>query len=322
MVPVPETMENNSEKNSTKAEKRKIETDASPSEAKKANINNSAEIFNSTRFKFLLRNQETVRYALETFVEYASVYPNAPDNVDIVSEFCELSSDGNEILTLLSAQRLQPSIIAGIFNVLQYILIRVVDDLVVYKKLAHNITQKLLTTHLETIYRMLKISQKSKPVKITLKLLTAIVILSENSARNVLNKFDFDISGLMNSLLERRNVMDDQDIRACCLHFFMSFLMTGSDTIIHDFLCKRNLMAKIFAGMRVDKFSVIELVVPLLLDKVVKNEHITKSEKVKIFSSEVCLIWPEFTTGLGQKIGRNFIRKLLSSKRLKKHLLL
>lgn len=62
MVPVPETMENNSEKNSTKAEKRKIETDASPSEAKKANINNSAEIFNSTRFKFLLRNQETVRY--------------------------------------------------------------------------------------------------------------------------------------------------------------------------------------------------------------------------------------------------------------------
>lgn len=90
---------------------------------------------------------------------------------------------------------------------LQCILIRVVDDLVVYKKLAHNITQKLLTTHLETIYRMLKISQKSKPVKITLKLLTAIVILSENSARNVLNKFDFDISGLMNSLLERRNVM-------------------------------------------------------------------------------------------------------------------
>lgn len=62
MVPVPEIMENNSEKNSTKAEKRKIETDASPSEAKKANINNSAEIFNSTRFKFLLRNQETVRY--------------------------------------------------------------------------------------------------------------------------------------------------------------------------------------------------------------------------------------------------------------------
>lgn len=311
MVPVPETMENNSEKNSTKAEKRKIETDASPSEAKKANINNSAEIFNSTRFKFLLRNQETVRYALETFVEYASVYPNAPDNVDIVSEFCELSSDGNEILTLLSAQRLQPSIIAGIFNVLQYILIRVVDDLVVYKKLAHNITQKLLTTHLETIYRMLKISQKSKPVKITLKLLTAIVILSENSARNVLNKFDFDISGLMNSLLERRNVMDDQDIRACCLHFFMSFLMTGSDTIIHDFLCKRNLMAKIFAGMRVDKFSVIELVVPLLLDKVVKNEHITKSEKVKIFSSEVLSHLARVYNWLGPKDWKKFHKKIV-----------
>lgn len=62
MVPVPETMENNSEKNSNKAEKRKIDMDASPPEAKKATIDNSEENFNSTRFKFLLRNQETVRY--------------------------------------------------------------------------------------------------------------------------------------------------------------------------------------------------------------------------------------------------------------------
>lgn len=76
MVPVPETMENNSEKNSKKAEKRKIDMHASPPEAKKANIDNSEEIFNSTRFKFLLRNQETVRYGeLNTLFKFLVIPP-------------------------------------------------------------------------------------------------------------------------------------------------------------------------------------------------------------------------------------------------------
>ena len=97
--------------------------------------------------------------------------------------------------------------IVSIFNVLRSILLRVADSLVIYKKLAYNIAQKLLSVHLKKMYYMLGSSQKSKPVKSTLKLLTAIVILGENSARNVLNKFDFGNVGLINSLLERRNIL-------------------------------------------------------------------------------------------------------------------
>ena len=48
------------------------------------------------------------------------MYPNAPNNVDIVSEYCELSDDGKEVLTLLNVVRLQPSMV-GFIQILKFI---------------------------------------------------------------------------------------------------------------------------------------------------------------------------------------------------------
>ena len=61
MVPVPENMENNSESESAKTKKRKANMDNSSFEVKKTCVDNNDEIFNSTHFKFLLRNPPTAQ---------------------------------------------------------------------------------------------------------------------------------------------------------------------------------------------------------------------------------------------------------------------
>ena len=91
-----------------------------------------------------------------------------------------------------------------IFDTLEHVLIRVVDDLQKQKGVAAIIVRRILAAHLSAIYTTLSMKNNARQIKSGLKLLTAMVTVSETCARDIATQFDFTHPNLK-ALLQRRD---------------------------------------------------------------------------------------------------------------------
>lgn len=78
-----------------------------------------------------------------------------------------------------------------IFETLECILIRLVDDLSKYQSVGHTIVKKIWGSHTGSLYSSLSQRNKASQIKTTLKLLSAMTMLGETSARAILTQIDF-----------------------------------------------------------------------------------------------------------------------------------
>ncbi|OWF47467.1 nucleolar pre-ribosomal-associated protein 1-like [Mizuhopecten yessoensis] len=263
-----------------KRKKKKSAEDKHDTESPKKK--NKTEEFTEITFKYLLRDPATTFSAFDKFSETAQQW-SQEQGYDIVARYCQSSAECSEIFKVLEAGKRKPGEVAAIFRSLEAILLRIADDLDKFSMVGQNIVQRLLSSQMATIYFTLLMTNKSGHIKVTLKLLTAMVMLGDRSARMILAQFDFN-NPVLPPLLNRRDKKDPNDVRTCLLHFMMSFLIIGSDDVIKQLAEQRGFLGSLIPGLHADSIGNIQMVTSTLLHKVVQNPAISKTLKVRLFT--------------------------------------
>ncbi|XP_029633796.2 nucleolar pre-ribosomal-associated protein 1 [Octopus sinensis] len=240
----------------------------------------SDDAYTYTDFITELKDTSTSMSAIYKFTTSASKYPDI--SYDLVAHYCENSNDFEDLFSVLFSTEKNCKDAILVFDALRLILIRIASDLNCYRNLGNMIAQKLLTVHLEMLENVCKLGHSH--VTSAIKLLTTIVVFSETTAKLVITNFPFDKPDFVKNILSRRNKAVDEDARTCFFHFISSFLVTRSDAVISELITKHQTIVKLmFEEMAVDKASSLKIFLPLVLEKIVKNDVIGKGPKVKIF---------------------------------------
>ncbi|XP_052822712.1 nucleolar pre-ribosomal-associated protein 1 [Octopus bimaculoides] len=240
----------------------------------------SDDAYTFTDFITELKDTSTSISAIYKFTTTASKYPDI--SYDLVAHYCENSNDFEDLFSVLFSVEKNCKDVILVFDALRLILIRIASDLNCYRNLGNMIAQKVLTVHLEMLENVFKL--RHSQVTSAIKFLTTIVVFSEATAKLVIAKFPFHKPNFVKNMLSRRNKAVNEDTRTCFFHFISSFLVTRSDAVISELITKHQTIVKLmFEGMEVDKASSLEIFLPLVLEKIVKNDVIGKGLKVKIF---------------------------------------
>ncbi|XP_060065415.1 nucleolar pre-ribosomal-associated protein 1-like [Ylistrum balloti] len=270
------------EDNNTPLKRKKKKSAEEKQDAESPNKKKRTEDFTEITFKYLLRDPSTAFSAFEQFSETARQW-SEEHGYDIIAGYCRSSAECSEIFKVLEAGKRKPGELAAIFGVLEAILLRIADDLEKFTMVGQNIVQRLLSSQMATVYFTLLVTNKSGHIKVTLKLLTAMVMLGDRSARMVLAQFDFN-NPVLPPLLNRRDKKDPKDVRTCLIHFMMSFLITGSDDVVKQLMEQRGFLGSLIPGLQSDSVGNIQMVMSTLLHKVVQNPAVSKTLKVRLFT--------------------------------------
>ncbi|XP_076077212.1 nucleolar pre-ribosomal-associated protein 1-like [Mytilus galloprovincialis] len=240
--------------------------------------------YTEVHFKVELKDPITTFLALDKFHDAADKFLEG-EGYDIVAGYCRSSEECTEILQLLEGGKRKPSELQLIFETLECILIRLVDDLSKYQSVGHTIVKKIWGSHTGSLYSSLSQRNKASQIKTTLKLLSAMTMLGETSARAILTQIDFSNPNIQ-LLYGRRDRKDPQDVRTCMIHFVLGFLLSGSDSVIRQLMDLKDFSSGLFSGLCYDNIETVQLVLNTLLEKVIQNPVISKTQKVRIFTEE------------------------------------
>ena len=88
--------------------------------------------------------------------------------------------------------------------------------------------------------------------------------------------------------LYKRRSKETPDVRTCFIHFLLSFMMDSSAQVIKEFMAQKTRLRSIFDdGMMWDPVEIVVLVLDTLKTKMLENLEVTKTEKMKMFSSVI-----------------------------------
>ena len=86
--------------------------------------------------------------------------------------------------------------------------------------------------------------------------------------------------------LYKRRSKETPDVRTCFIHFLLSFMMDSSAQVIKEFMAQKTRLRSIFDdGMIGDPVEIVVLLLDTLKTKMLENSEVTKTEKMKMFSS-------------------------------------
>ncbi|XP_053164399.1 nucleolar pre-ribosomal-associated protein 1 isoform X2 [Hemicordylus capensis] len=241
--------------------------------------------FTGTRFKSMLRDPSTAMKGLETFISIAKSLPSE-EKYDVVEGYIKVSVECAEILKLLDGERRPESEVLLIFQALESILLRTASDLTHFGVVGMNIVKKLINSYMRLIYAALY-SESHRMSRLCLTLLSAMVTQGPDAARDVFSHFDFSNKSLP-SLVKKRDYKGKPDVRMAYIQYALSFLIAGDNTILVHVLELKDFIPDIFrTGLKEDRISTISLLLSTLATKVVHNNNISKTQKVRLFTAEV-----------------------------------
>ncbi|XP_062588267.1 nucleolar pre-ribosomal-associated protein 1-like, partial [Saccostrea cucullata] len=276
--------------------KRKQNTDKKRSESTTKKKKQEDEKYTEIRFKFELRDPNLTFLALDKFVKQAEEHGIDSSEYDIVTGYCRSSPECTEILQLLDGGKRKEKELHSIFGALEAILLRLLDDLRLTKHapVGKVILQKILSVGMPSVYFMLGPQVRASAVKTALRMLGALVMLGESGAKALLSQLDTSHKHIQ-SLFNRRDFKDPQDVRTCLILFIMAFLLVGSDSVIQQLINIKGFLNSLFTGLTKDKAANIKLILNTLLEKVVENEAITKTQKLRLFNDyslgQICQLY-------------------------------
>ncbi|KAM4701657.1 nucleolar pre-ribosomal-associated protein 1 [Discoglossus pictus] len=241
--------------------------------------------FTGTHFKSLIKDPATALKGLEQFITLSRKLPS-PTLYDVVEGYIKISIECTEILKLLDGERRPESEIMLIFQALEAILLRTASDLSHLNVAGLNIVKKMLNTYMKTIYACVY-AETHRMCRICLNLLSAMVTQGSECARDVFSHFDFN-NKFLPGLLKKRDKQGRPDVRMAYIQFALSFLISGDNATIVQILELKDFFGEIFStGIKEDRISTINLLLSLLETKVVHNKAITKTQKVRFFTSVI-----------------------------------
>ncbi|XP_069046292.1 nucleolar pre-ribosomal-associated protein 1 [Lepisosteus oculatus] len=265
------------------AKKRKNE-DSTESDTQEKKPKVSEVELNGTVFKSMLKEPTKAKKGLETFISVAKQLP-CPGLYDVVEGYIKISMDCAEILKLLEEEKRLESETALIFQGLEMILLRTASDLSHFSMAGIAIVKKIVSSFMKIICSVLH-SENHRYVRQCLSLLSAMVSQGPDSAREVFSNFNFGKS--LSGLARRRDKQGKPDIRLAYIQFAVSFLISGDNQTIGQVLETKDFLTDILStGLKDDRISSINLLLSTLQTKVVQNKAISKTQKVRFFSSAV-----------------------------------
>ncbi|XP_072254270.1 nucleolar pre-ribosomal-associated protein 1 isoform X2 [Pyxicephalus adspersus] len=255
-------------------------SDTEPKKAKSPEVE-----FTGTLFKSLLKDPQTALKGLEQFITLARKLPS-PHLYDVVEGYIKISVECIEVLKLLDGERRPETETMVIFQALEVILLRTASDLSHLGVAGVNIVKCILNSHMKLIYSCVY-SETHRMCRISLNLLSAMVTQGPDCARDVFSHFDFN-NKYLPTLLKKRDKQGRPDVRMAYIQFALSFLISGDNTTIVQILELKGFLSEIFfTGIKEDRISTINLLLSLLQTKVVQNKAITKTQKVRFFTSAI-----------------------------------
>ncbi|XP_072178746.1 nucleolar pre-ribosomal-associated protein 1-like [Diadema setosum] len=220
---------------------------------------------------------------LGDFWAYTREFAQGQGDTDAVQEYLQHSPQCTEIIDLLNTDKRPNAELQLIFNCLTSIIVRLAEDLHHYRTQLLGPFQLLLRTHIRHVQRALNPSQSAKVVMSALRLLTALVALDVAAAQEVLNVFKFD-HGALTPLYNRSNSKAEEDVRICLMRFGLAFLITGDNHIIGQFLSHKDFLKNFFKGLVEDRASTLQAFLGTLLEHVVRNPAVTKTQKLALLN--------------------------------------
>ncbi|KFQ34461.1 Nucleolar pre-ribosomal-associated protein 1, partial [Mesitornis unicolor] len=229
----------------------------------------------------------TAGKGLETFISVAKTLP-LPGVYDVVEGYVKISMECSEIFKLLDGERKPESEMLLIFQALEAILLRTASDLSHFSVVGMNIVKKLIHSYMRLVYAALY-TENHRLSRVCLTLLSAMVAQGPDSARDVYSHFDFN-NKFLPGLLKKRCKKGRPDVRMGYIQFALSFLIAGDNAILAQVLELKDFIPDIFRSeIKEDKVSTVNLLLSTLRTKVVQNKNITKTQKVRFFTSEVLI---------------------------------
>ncbi|XP_069331102.1 nucleolar pre-ribosomal-associated protein 1 [Eulemur rufifrons] len=236
-------------------------------------------------FKAQLRDPQGTGPALEAFVSAAKKLPRE-DMYDVVEGYIKISVECAEIFQLLSGEKRPESEMLLIFQVFEAILLRTASDLSHFHVVGTNIVKKLMNNHMKLICEALYASGY-RLARACLNLMAAMVTQGPEAARDVCSHFDLNKKTLY-ALVTKRDSKGVHDVRLAYIQFALSFLIAGDDSTIVQVLEVKEFIPCIFSsGIKEDRISTINILLSTLKTKVVHNQNITKTQKVRFFTGQL-----------------------------------
>ncbi|EDW43186.1 GM23649 [Drosophila sechellia] len=124
-----------------------------------------------------------------------------------------------------------------------------------------------------------------------LKLLTAIVCVEPQLARQVLNSYDVLSNVTVTQKLlshEKSEYQCEDTVRKAFIHFILAFLVEGNTLLIRNILDRGQLIGVLAKGLVYDDHVTVCVVLNALRQYVLENPEIQKTKKVLVFDLECC----------------------------------
>lgn len=153
-----------------------------------------------------------------------------------------------------------------------------------YSSNAHDACRYFLSTYVTMTNKMLSMNS-TRPERIAaLKFLTAIVALSPNFAKDILIHVNINPTNL--GFLTNVGYSGDA-VRGAFINFLMSFLIDGYYPTISALLEKRGVLTSVLKGLMHDSAEILCVVINMLKVHVLENPLVSKTVKMRTFSTPV-----------------------------------
>uniref|UniRef100_A0A1B6LNS0 Nucleolar pre-ribosomal-associated protein 1 C-terminal domain-containing protein n=1 Tax=Graphocephala atropunctata TaxID=36148 RepID=A0A1B6LNS0_9HEMI len=229
---------------------------------------------------------------------------------DILSDF--LNSGGSALDVVLVLDKLESNTFfhnyQPVFSVLSLIINRVRDEYPRLMSSTEDACRRLLHNHTAVLHSMLASSSSQVNKKTVLEMLTAMVMLSVQLAREVLSLSLREAT--MNELAKHPMNSEPYSVRAHFLRYVLSYFYHDSIHLTKQLIENRNLLqCIILAGLTNDEAPLIKIFFSTLKEKIVENITIMKTTKRKIFNTKVMMKLLEAYTWTGPRLQKKSGKK-------------
>ncbi|GAB0097994.1 hypothetical protein DMENIID0001_136830 [Sergentomyia squamirostris] len=245
----------------------------------------NGEKFSIKLFRKMLEGDDPIPF-VRKFLEKAT------EDRQIVAKYLEAGGQTLEIVTCLQkVDKTALDQISCILNVLHLTVMEILANSPQHSGTAINGCRFLLNKHRGFVETLLE-SQLTDHRRMALKVLTACVTLDSKMGFQILKLFRGYLQG--NSLMEkfakhRKEEIDSpgSSLRTAYIHFVLSYLMDGNTPLVQNILDKMELLIVILVDLQYDSVENIVLVLGTLRNYVLKKTSVTKTQKFRLFSTEI-----------------------------------
>lgn len=173
---------------------------------------------------------------------------------------------------------------ALVFKIVYHLLLSINTSFPEHRPAAQEACRYLLNTFITLINKMLSLNSTILERKTVLQLLTAVATLSAMLAKDVLLQVNFNPTNI--ELLTKPTDIEDS-VRNAFINFLTAFLVDGQYPTLAVLLEKRGFLTSIIKGLQYDTANSACMVITALKVHVLENQFVSKTVKMKVFSTPV-----------------------------------